>query len=164
MTAYLLSLLSAACIAALIGILAPEGEGGGIARHLRLLIALILICLMISPLGDVLGMLTDFANGDYTLPNSDTVSREDYQKQMEEALSTSSKVYFVQLLTQALEREFSIETGNVRCAVHWNDSAEETTPERVTVVLSNAAIWKDPEPIENYVTTLLGCKCITAIE
>ena len=44
MKTYLLSLLTASLIAAMVGILAPEGERGGLAKHLRLLTSLFLVC------------------------------------------------------------------------------------------------------------------------
>lgn len=164
MEAYLISLLSAASVAALIGLLTPDGTGGGIARHMRLLISLVLICLLLSPLQGAIDALVGFANGDYTLPDIDSTEKNDYQTQMEEALKASSKVYFIQMLTETLEREFSIASGSVRCAVIWNDSAAELSPTRVTVILSGGAIWKDPAPIEEFITSLLGCECVTAIE
>lgn len=165
MGAYLISLLCAACVAALIGILSPDGEGGGIARHMRLLIALVLLCVLIAPMRDALDALIRFTNGDYTLPEADGGGTEEgYQQQMQAALTEASKTYVAQLLTQMLEREFSITPGAVRCAVRWSDSSQTLSPERITVILSQDAIWKDPAPIEDFVTALLGCECVTAVE
>ena len=164
MEAYLIAILSAASVAALIGILTPEGAGGGIARHMRLLISLVLICILISPLRSAIDILSELASGDFTVPSIDSTEKNDYQTQMEEALNASSKVYFIQMLTELLEREFSIETGSVRCAVRWNDNEPELSPIRITVILSGDAIWKDPAPMEAFVTSLLGCECVAAIE
>ena len=164
METYLLSLLTAACMSALIGILTPDGTGGGIARHMRLLISLVLLCLLIAPIRDALSFFKDFASGDLTPPHTDVTDKSDYQTQMEDALNSSSKLYFIQLLTEMLENGFSIENGDVRCAVRWSESTETLSPTRITVILSGRAIWKDPAPIEDFVTSLLGCECVTAIE
>lgn len=164
MGTYLISLIAAALVAALVGILTPEGAGGGIAKHMRLLIALFLLCALISPIKETITSLMDFANGELPLPELGDVGEEDYQKALEEAMSTSSKAYLVQLLTQGIEREFSIADGEVRCAVRWNDAKDDLRPTRVTVILSGRAIWCDPAPIEQYVTNLIGCECVTAIE
>ena len=51
----------------------------------------------------------------------------------------------------------------VRCAVEWK-TGEPATPERITVILSGGAIWKDPEKLEAFVRDLIGCDCVTAIE
>ena len=164
MGTYLISLIAAALVASLVGILTPEGERGGIARHMRLLIALVLLCTLIAPIKETITSLMDFAGGESPLPEIGDVGEEDYQKELEEAMSISSKTYLIQLLTQALEREFSITSGEVRCAVRWSDGGSEARPTLVTVILSGRAIWCDPTPIEQYVTSLFGCECVTAIE
>ncbi|MBQ8311213.1 MAG: hypothetical protein IJX80_09415 [Clostridia bacterium] len=164
MSTYLISLIAAAMVAALIGILSPDGERGGIAKHMRFLVSLFLLCVLIAPLRETIGILSDFANGKSESPEIGEIEKQDYQKEMENAMSASSKAYLVQLLTQALEKNFSIESGNVRCSVRWTDADGTLSPTRVTVILSESAIWSDPEPIERFVTELLGCECVTAIE
>lgn len=164
MKEYLLTLVAAALIAALIGILSPDGERGGIAKHLKLLTSLFLICVLISPLHSVLTGLKDLANGNLSLPNFGTDTEDDYRQQMDEALDGATESYFSDMLTQTLESQFSIATGDVACRVEWVREGETHKPLRVTVILSGKAIWKDPKPIEDFVSELLGCECRTAIE
>lgn len=164
MTAYLFSIIGASLVAALIGILSPEGEGGGIAKHLRLLTALFLLCTLIAPLKNAMQMLAELADREWKLPQTDSSDSADYHDRLEEALENASTSYFTQMLTQALENTFSIETGQVRCNIQWSQKDDQWKPNRVTVILSGAAIWKDPEKLESFVRELLGCECVTAIE
>lgn len=164
MKQYLLTLIAAALLAALVGILSPDGERGGIAKHMRLLISLFLVCVLIAPLRGVIINLQDLINGDFSLPELGLENEDDYRQQMENALDDASVNYFCDMLTQSIESQFSISPGDVRCRVDWQREGERLSPTRVTVILSGKAIWQDPKPIQAYVSELLGCECITAIE
>ena len=86
-----------------------------------------------------------------------------YENAANEALENASKAYLAQALTRLLEERFSIPSGEVRCVILWA-SEEEAKPQKVTVILSGSAICKNPNQIEEEVTNLLGCPCVTAIE
>ena len=164
MKAYFLSLIAASMIAALVGILSPNGEKGGIAKHMKLLTSLFLVCVLISPLKETLTGLRAWLDGDFGLPGVEIPEEDSYKQQMDEALQGASTTYFTQMLTQMLEQQFSIATGEVRCNVQWQIESGTLTPVRVTVILSGKAIWRDPEKIETFVQELLGCECVSAIE
>ena len=160
MQAYLISLFIASLVGALIGILSPEG---GMAKHVRLVTALVLICILISPLGDVIGALQDFASGSLDFPSTEN-NTDDYLEQLGNATDEASKSYFAQMLTETLEEQFSMPTGTVRCQIAWIKTGDILSPSRVTVVMSGASIWKNPHEIKDFVEELLGCECVTAIE
>ena len=161
MQAYLLSLLITALVGTLVGLLCPDG---GISKYVRLLSSLALICVLISPVKGAVESVRDFFANGITLPDADTENREELFDRFEAATDEASKSYFTQALTQLLETQFSMPTGTVRCDVAWNKKGEELIPNRVTVFLSKSSIWKDPHAIEDFVTSLLNCECITAIE
>ena len=160
MKEYIVSLITAALVAALIGVLSPEGEGGGLSRHMRLLCTLFLLCVIVAPLGGALGTLSDALGDTLAPPDANGGSAEDYQAQLDEALSSAAKPYFAELLIKSIEKEFSIPTGEVRCAIRWG----EESPERISIILSGSAIWQDPAPIEQFVRETIGCECVSAIE
>lgn len=164
MKAYLVTLIAASLIAALVGILSPSGEKDGISKHMKLLTSLFLVCVLISPLQGMIEGLGSLLDGSTELPGLDAPEEDSYTQQMNEALNNASTVYFTQMLTQMLETQFSISTGDVRCAVQWEKKNETLSPTRVSVILSGKAIWKDPQAIEDFVSDLLGCECISAIE
>lgn len=163
MKTYFLSVAAAALIAAICSVLVPSGDGGGIAKHVKLLTSLLLVCVLIAPLGDLIEGLRGTVSGDVTFPweeNGESDGTEDLQNRLDEV----STAYFTELLTETLEREFAIEKGDLRCAIQWEGEDENMRPAKVTLLLSGRAIWKDSEAMESFVTDLLGCECISAIE
>lgn len=165
MKTYLITLVSASLFATLVGILSPSGDKGGISKHMKLLTSLFLVCVLISPLQDAIKGLHTILDGSAELPWLEESQDENlYEQEMNEALEGASTSYFTQMLTQMLETQFAIATGDVRCQVQWKTENETLTPVRVTVILSGRAIWKDPQKIENFVSELLGCECVSAIE
>ena len=151
-------------ITALVGILTPAGERGGIEKHMKLLTSLFLLCVILSPLTDLVGSLRDrFENS--LLPDGEVDSQADsYKEQMEQSLQNASSAYFVRLLTELLEERFEISQGDLVCAVQWKQEGDALSPTHVTLILSGSAIWKDPRVMEDFVEELLGCTCNSAIE
>lgn len=160
--AYILSLIATVFAVTLVGILAPGGDGGS-ARHLRLLTSLVLICVLISPALSLAEGVRDLLDGNFAFEDDAGVG-EDYSSALRESMNATSKHYFVQMLTQTLAERFFIAEDDIRCRVEWKTEGENLRPTLVTVVLSGRAIWKNTAEIEQYVTSLLGCECISAIE
>jgi hypothetical protein len=161
--AYLLSLVGAALVAALVNILTPSGERGGIAAHQRLITSLFLVCVLIAPLEGAIKALRGLANGDLTgILQVTPPDQGEFGEQLNEALDSSSRQYFTQMLTQTVSEAFAIPLDEIRCTVSWEES--EQAPARVTVILSGRSIWKDPHAVADFVEQLLGCPCDTAIE
>lgn len=158
MTAYLLSLLGASLTVALINLLAPDSAAG----HLRFISSLFLVCVLVSPLPSALGSLEGITDGIGGITDESTPST-DPSAEIEEAMNSASKVYFAQTLTRMLTERFAISEGEIRCSIRWAEG-DALQPERVTVILSGSAKWKDPEEIEAFVSSLLGCECVSAIE
>ena len=155
MKAYLLSLLAAAFLSAAVGILSPDG---GIGKHVRLASALLVLCLLASPLPRFIESLRSFSLTDaLSLGKS---ASDPFAERSEEALDAASRAYFVRMLSQKIAGEFSLPADSIECAVRW---AEDGSPETVTVLLSGKAVWADPRKLETYVSDLLGCPCTTAI-
>ena len=161
MKAYFFSLIASALCIAFISMLSPDGS---IAKYIRLLTSLLFICLLLSPIRELSGILQSIAGGEISFPEMEIPSREEATEELDALLDSTSKAYFLQSLTQHLEREFAIDSGNVRCIATWEDSNGQTRPLRITVILSGSAIWKNPKELESYVCNLIGCECISAIE
>ena len=166
MTTYLTTLITASLTISLVTLLSPQGERAGIAKHMRLLTGLFLICLLISPMCRIIEELYNADGGTLQIPGieQDQPSKDSYQEQLDQAMRQASTSYFTQMLTQMIESQFAISEGNIRCTVEWDRNEETSIPKRITVVLSGKAIWKDPREIEAFVTNLIGCECVSAIE
>ncbi|MDY3863243.1 MAG: hypothetical protein SOZ51_03980 [Eubacteriales bacterium] len=154
MTAYFLTLFGAALAVALVDLLVPERG----RKTVRLISALFLLCVLSAPLPRAFRAVRD-----YTLPDAADDAREEYSRRLEEAMQSASRTYFAKTLCDLICEQFSLPEETVRCAVEWK-TGEPATPERITVILSGGAIWKDPEKLEAFVRDLIGCDCVTAIE
>lgn len=159
MNAYFLSLLGAALLAALVGMLAPGGASSGLGKHLRLISVLVLFCVIAVPLPGLITKLKDLPS-----PSPESNRESDFELRSQEALDAAGRVYFVRALTGHLERKFGIEQGEIRCAVVWEESDGESRPASVTLILSGRAKWKNPHELETYVSELLDCTCDSAID
>ena len=94
MEAYIISLIATSLIASLVGILTPKGDGG-IAKHLRLLTALFLICVLISPVKEVIRRIAEFADGNWEYIWKNESMEESYREELNESLQGASKDYFL---------------------------------------------------------------------
>ena len=158
MKEYLLSVLSAALVISLVGMLAPNH----VQTSLKLISALFLLLAIAAPLPKLLSSIPNQIENLLQIDGVDG-EKEALHQQTDLMLENASKTYLAQSLTQLLEQKFSIPTGEVRCTIRWAEG-DQAKPEKVTVILSGSAIWKNPNQIEATVTELLGCQCVTAIE
>ena len=161
---YFITLFFAALIGTLIGILSPQGEKNGIEKHMKLLLSLFLICVLIAPLHSMIDGLRALAEGEIELPFVDGIGEDDYQTKLDSALDSASTAYFAEMLAETLQEKFEIPENEIRCSVTWEKRDGELKPIRITAILSGGSIWKDPQPIEDFVVSLLGCPCETAVE
>lgn len=162
MKEYLLSLLVASMLLTLVGILSPKGSNGGLSGHVRLVGALVWICLLVVPLFHLVSQFRQTWDDELIFEQESVIP--DCQAQLNEAIDKASKDYFCDMLTQTLEERFSLTAGTLRCTVKWMQVESGIKPEQVTLFLSGSAIWQSPTLLEEFVTDLIGCKCITVIE
>ena len=161
MTGYLMTLVGASLLVAIVTILSP---GRALSGSLRLVCSLFLVAVLLSPLLGILARLEEIGKGEIEFPWEEDAGSRDYGEEMQSALDEASKSYFAELLAKSLESEFEIPTGDVRCEILWGEQNGELRPLEITVLLSGRGIWKDTAAIESYVTALLGCPTKSAIE
>ena len=160
---YLLSIFATALLITVVDILAPSGAGGGLSRHLKLVTSLVFVCILISPTVSLAQRLGEFARGEWNWEIEGDIE-DHYSSELQNAMDTASKEYFEEMLKKTLCEQFEILEDDIRTKVEWVNTAEYLRPQKVTVILSGKAIWKDPAKIEAYVSSLLNCDCATAIE
>ena len=158
---YLLSIFATALLITVVDILAPSGVGA--SKYLKLTTSLVLVCILIAPTVSWAQRLKEIANGDWTFSIEGEIE-DSYSSELQNALDNASFAYFEGMLKQTLCEEFAIAEDDLRLRVDWDGSGENVRPKKVTVILSGKAIWKDPAKIEGYVTSLLDCDCVSAIE
>ena len=161
--AYIISIFATALLITVADILAPAGSGSGLSRHLKLVTSLVFVCILISPTVSFVERIREFANGNWEFDIEGDV-KDHYSSELQDALDNTSKEYFEEMLKETLCKEFEIVEDDLRVHVEWAGEGENLRPTKVTVILSGKAIWKNPAKIEEYVSSLLNCDCVSAIE
>ena len=161
--AYVLSIFATALLITVVDILAPTGSNSGLSKYLKFVMSLVFVCILISPTISLANRFLEIANGDWEL-NIEGDVEDYYSSELQDALDNASKDYFEDMLTLTLCKEFDILEDDLRVRVEWTSENENLHPKKVTIILSGKAIWKNPANIEEYVSSLLGCDCVSAID
>ena len=167
MSAYVLTILSASLAAAVVELLAPKGEGGRIAGHVRMIAGLFLIVALLRPLGEGLRFLASAAEGDLTarleeaLPEGES---EDYEEVFGSTLSAVSRAEVEAFVISALDSVFGIppEDCAVEAVCDTEDSAVSLREVRIS--LCGGSALENPHPIESYITAQLQCPCYVTVQ
>lgn len=159
MKAYILSLTGAALIAAAVTVLAPDGKGGGISKHIRLLTALALLCVITAPAVKFVGSLFS-----YDLPGLTEIadSADGYTAQERlfyESLSAMSCQSLENELKTLIMSRFNIREGDVTVRAEYATGEGTVEVNRIVVTLSGTAVFRSPYEIEEYIETLAGVDC-----
>ena len=157
MREYLMSVIGAAVVVGVICSLMPEGEGGGLKRHVGFIGALCVLAILISPADEFLGWLDGLSEGglDILVENE----RERYDRQYSQYLLTLGERELADEIVTLVCQEFDIssEQCHVKATIGHRDG--KAVADQVTVILSGAALLRDPYEIEGFISQLLECEC-----
>ena len=159
MNEYILTALGVAFAAAAVTALAPEGNGGGLSRHIKLLTSHALLCTLISPLLNFAGRLSELAKS----PPSFSVGVSNNDDLLKEKLNEAGTAEVAELIKDDLCGGFGIKEKNIRVEVSADKEAETFTIVSVRVFLSGAAVTVSPYEVEARVSELTGAKCFCNI-
>lgn len=165
MKQYLMSLFVLALCCAVVELLSPEGEGGGIARHIRLLVGLCLLCVAIAPLtayvAQGISPLEALEGAvDEWLDKSEH-SGEDFEARWEEQSEALDLTVAAETVAEMIEEHFSLAAADCRVSLTTDGQGELV---EVRVALTGRAIWTDARAIQEMIDELLGCGCTVYIE
>jgi hypothetical protein len=165
MRQYLMSLFVLALCCAVVELLSPEGEGGGIARHIRLLSGLCLLLFALTPAmswveqgRSPLGALSDAL--DEWIAQSET-SGDAFRERWEQQSEQIDLNVAAETVAEMIEERFSLAASD--CRVTLKTDARNQL-EEVCVALSGRAIWIDAQQIQAMVRETLGCACTVYVE
>ena len=165
MTGYFLGLLSLAVCCAAVELLTPSGEGGGVAGHVRFMSGLCLLCVLVTPLTQLLvdGSLADRMEGAINdwLDEGER-AQEEYSDRWEEQLEEMDAVYAEACLASLLQQKFEIAAEDLTVRVETDGTGE--TISAVRIGLSGRAVWINTHEMEAYIEEMLGCECTTYLE
>jgi hypothetical protein len=157
MQQYLMGLFTLALCCAVVELLAPAGEGGGIARHIKLLSALCLLCTLISPLisllqnGGELPKIWEDWFKEWTDTDEEIKEWEDRWQEESEGLDIA---YAQLLVADMIREEFGLEASDVRVELLLDE--EEGSVKEARVALTGKAIWVDTHRMEAYIKDTFG--------
>lgn len=166
MQTYMLTLFSAALLAALVGLLAPEGEGGRLTSQLRMVAGLLLLLALLEPLRSGLSYLRALSEGDLPVPWNDPLSEptlENYEEGLEATLIAVGQGEVEAYVKEVLETVFHIPREYATVGGVWDTEGEAMTLVELRIALRGAYALENPHPMEAYFSERLGCPCYVTL-
>ena len=167
MKPYILSLLTASLVVAVVELLAPKGEGGRMASHIRMVAGLYLLVALLNPLKEGISLLRSLADGDLVSRVESLIPSDaetDYQGVFGDSLTAIGADEVSSWVTETMESRFGIPPEG--CAV-WASCAyteDALTITEVRISLKGSYTLRDPHPIESYFSSQLNCPCYVTVE
>ncbi|HHT53921.1 MAG TPA: hypothetical protein GX011_03175 [Clostridiales bacterium] len=158
MREYLMSVIGAALLVGVVGMIIPAGAGEGLKRHVGLVGSLCVLCILISPATKVLGTLSEFSEGGWSGWFEE--SGEEYSRKYSDFLLSVGKENIERGIVALLGEKFGIPESECSVTAEVRERDGELEVVRVTVVLTGKSVLRDPYAIEAYISGLLGCECI----
>lgn len=166
---YVYSVVSFSFAFGLVMILAPDGVRQGIKKHIKLIGALCLVCILIDPVSELLDTLENVSSGNMSEITGGIAEGELYDKYDEIYQSYLDGSYgenIGEAVKDALLKKFDIKKENCRVLTEFHDKNGDGVrePKKITVVLSGADKFRDPEMIKGFLSSLFECNVVAAIE
>lgn len=164
--AYILTILAAALIASVAELLAPKGDGGRIAAHVRMIAGLFLLVVLLHPLKEGLLLLESAADGEWGDQIADQLPDHipgNHEAVFNHTLTAIGEQEAEDWVTAALSTVFGIPSAS--CTVEAACGVEEQmlTLKEIRIALQGKYMLENPHPIESYVTEQLGCPCFVTV-
>ena len=167
MKEYVYSIVCLAAAGGLACLLSPEGSGGGLKKHVKLISSVCLLCVLVSPLTGIMADLSDWLSG---ISAEEIVGSEELESSYEKSYFDNLRSIYGDDLEGAvchfLKQELGIPEDECRAIVELgNEGGEDAyAPRRITVVLSGRSILRDPSMVKRVVSKAFECECLCAIE
>lgn len=163
MKSYIISIICVGVIGSIISLIASEGEGGGLGKHVRLAVGCVLILTCISPLGELIeGIRGLDLSG--LVPEVNEGAVEEYESIFGDSYAAAELSSLKDGIAAMLKERYGIERSECEVAVVADrDKSGNLELKRVFITLYGSAIWKDTGEIERYLGGLFGCEIVTAI-
>lgn len=163
MKVYIISLLVVAVIGSIVTVLAPDGEGGGLKKHVRLAAGIAILPICIMPLISFAEAVKEF-DSDGIFDEIDGGDMDEYESIFEDGYLLAESENLRVGIASLLKERFGI--GHDECYVSVSISQNEDGKrqlERIFINLYGGAVWKDTGEIESYLSELFLCEVVTAV-
>lgn len=165
MRTYIYSVVCMAALGGAVLIVTPEGVRSGLKKHIRLICSLCLLCVMISPISQVLDGLKNIGEM-IKSPDEEQSLHGVYESMYEEMSESGYSESLGEAVKKELDVSFSIPSDDVRTTVEFSDADGDgfREPIKITVLLSGLSILKDPRKIEQLISEKFDCECVCAAD
>ncbi len=156
---YIVAVMCVTVIGSIISMLAPDGEGGGIGKHIRLIYGLCVVIVCINPIKDIVYYINELdIGGIVDLPEQES---DRYADIFDDAYGTAEVENLKSGIKQILLDRFGIDNAECEIAINLTEKSELS---RIIVTLYGGAVWKNTNEIESLLGDLFGCEIVTVIE
>ena len=159
MKGYIVSVIGVCIVGTVVSVISPNGESGGISKHIRLIIAVCVVSVCINPVFDAVNYINDI-NFDGLIEN-DGKTESDYKDMFENSYSAAEINNLKVGIKQLLYDEFGVD--GAECSVSVSLSNESGKISRIFITLYGSAMFENTGEIENYFGDLFDCEIVTAI-
>ena len=160
---YIISIIIIGVIGSLVTLLSPDGEGGGLKKHVGLAVGLCMILFFATPIMSLMQSISEL-DVSALVPKADDAEIAEYESIFESGLSAAEVENLREGIANILRERFEIEAEQCLVTVKiTSDGSGKRELGRVFIRLFGTAIWKDTGEIERYLEELLGCDVTTAV-
>ncbi len=161
MKGYIISVMCVSVVASLVSILSPDGDGGGMARNMKLICGICIVTVAVNP---IFSLIKEVKNLDIESMVGDDYEKNDYQDKFDSSYAEAELENLRIGIRQMLSDKFGIDMSesSVSLTVSKNGSGEMEL-ERILIILYGSAIFKNTTEIESYIGEIFACETVTAI-
>lgn len=158
MKGYILSVIGVCVVGTVVSIISPNADGGGLSKQIRVIIAVCVIGVCITPINEIINYINE-VDIDGLIEFEDK-TESDYEEIFREYYSSAELQNLKVGIKQLLYDKFGVD--GAECTVTLKLSGEGKL-ERIFITLYGSAVFKDTGEIENYFAETFGCEIVTAI-
>lgn len=163
MKSYVITIICIGVIGSIITLLAPEGEGGGLGKHVRLAVGCAVILTCISPLGELIRGFSELDLGGL-VPEVNEGEMEEYESIFGDSYAAAELSSLKEGIGAMLEERYGIARSECKVEVIASQNGTGSLMlKRIFITLYGSAIWQDTGEIERYFGGLFDCEIVTAI-
>ena len=163
MKSYLITIIITSICIGIYNIISPLHHG--IEKYSKMIGMLIVVCIMISPIKELIDSLdkNGFENIKDSILDTDNISKDEYNEIFKDYLNRFSIDEIKQKIKDALHQRFEIPEDECEISV-FTQYDEGLKLSSIQILLSGKSIFKNPYTIEEYFEELLGCTCQVLIK
>jgi len=156
---YLISVIGASLIGGVITAALPDSGGGGaLKKYVGFIASLCVLCIIIAPATKVLDAVSEFFGGG--IDGRIEEYEQSYEEEYNGYLASYGRENAEEGIRELICEEFSIDPEDCHVSAEVSENDGKLQLDRIRVILSGSAIFKNPYEIEEYLTDIFECESI----